>query len=313
MSRVLAVTGANGFVGSHVARLAAEAGHTVWAIGRESEPSPSIAPHVERYVSVDLADEWPVRDEVDAIVHLAGLAAVGPSFTHPQRYLEVNSRIMTNLGEFYLAAGARPRTVVVSSGAVYAHLASGTVDEGCETSPTSPYVVAKLLVEQQARYYAQRDLDTVVVRPFNHIGPGQGRGFIVPDLTAAVRAAPAGHAIETGNLLAQRDYTDVRDVARAYLTLAMAPEHQHDTYNISTGVPRSGEEILRVISDALGREDTTTVVDPARVRPNDPARIAGDSRRFQDEFDWVPAVPWDQSIRDYVSAAAPTPSESSNP
>ncbi|MDF2990302.1 MAG: hypothetical protein K0S37_816 [Microbacterium sp.] len=303
MSRVLAVAGANGFVGSHVVALAAQAGHTVWAIGREPEASAAVAPHIERYFSADLAEEWPVHDEVDAIVHLAGLAAVGPSFTQPQRYLEVNSRIMTNLGEYYLGAGTHPRTVVVSSGAVYAHSATGTVDENSETSPTSPYVVAKLLVEQQAHYYAQRGLDTVVARPLNHIGPGQGRGFIVPDLTAAVRAASPGSPIRTGNLTAQRDYTDVRDVARAYLTLATAPAHRHDTYNISTGIPHSGEEILEAISDALGRSGTTTVVDPARVRPNDPPRIAGDSSRLQKEFGWAPTVAWDQSIRDYVSAA----------
>ncbi|MDF2506427.1 MAG: hypothetical protein K0Q52_286 [Microbacterium sp.] len=303
MSRVVAVAGANGFVGSHVAKLAAQEGYTVWAIGREAEPSAVVAPHVERYFSADLAEGWPVHDEVDAIIHLAGLAAVGPSFTNPQRYLEVNSRIMTHLGEFYLTAGTRPRTIVVSSGAVYAHSASGTVDEECETSPTSPYVVAKLLVEQQAHYYAQRGLDTVVARPFNHIGPGQGRGFIVPDLTAAVGKAAPGSPIKTGNLRAQRDYTDVRDVARAYLTLAAAPSHRHDVYNISTGVPHSGEEILEVISDTLGRSGTTTVVDPSRVRPNDPSRIAGDSRRLQDEFGWIPTVAWDQSIRDYISTA----------
>lgn len=301
---VIVVTGANGFVGAHVVTLASQAGHDVWAIGRESSPPPAVSAHATRYTSADLAEGWPVPDDVDAIIHLAGLAAVGPSFAHPQKYIEVNSRIMTHLGETLLAKGSRARVVVVSSGAVYAPPASGTVTEASPTFASSPYVVAKLLVEQQAHYYAARGADVVIARPFNHIGPGQAPGFIVPDLTAALRDAKLGESVRTGNLRAERDYTDVRDVARAHITLATAPAHRHVTYNISTGVPHSGEEILRVISDSLGRDDVSTIVDPARIRPNDPPRIAGDSSRLQSEFGWHPTISWDQSVRDYVAGLA---------
>lgn len=297
---VIVVTGANGFVGAHVVRLAAEAGHDVWAIGREPSPPRVVGAHATRYTSADLSEGWPIAGHVDAVVHLAGLAAVGPSFSEPQRYIEINSRIMTHMGERLIAASAPTRVVVVSSGAVYAPTASGTVDESNATAATSPYVVTKLLVEQQAHYYATRGLDVVVARPFNHIGPGQSRGFIVPDLTAAVRDAAHGEAVATGNLSAQRDYADVRDVARAHLTLATAPSHRHSTYNISTGAPHSGREILRTITDALGRDDVSTTLDPARIRPNDPPRIAGDSTRLQSEFDWRPTISWDQSVRDYI-------------
>ncbi|MGC0368418.1 NAD-dependent epimerase/dehydratase family protein [Microbacterium sp. SLBN-111] len=299
---VIVVTGANGFVGAHVVALASEAGHDVWAIGREPSAPPTVNAHATRYSSADLSEGWPISEDVDAIIHLAGLAAVGPSFSDPQRYIEINSRIMTHLGERLLASGAPTRVVVVSSGAVYTPTESGTVTESSATAPSSPYVVAKLLVEQQAHYYATRGVDVIVARPFNHIGPGQSRGFIVPDLTAAVREAAPGETVPTGNLRAQRDYADVRDVARAHLVLATAPSHRHSVYNISTGVPHSGEEILGAITDALGRDDISTVVDPARIRPNDPPRIAGDSTRLQSEFGWRPTISWDQSVREYIDA-----------
>ncbi|MFF7682016.1 NAD-dependent epimerase/dehydratase family protein [Microbacterium sp. NPDC007973] len=304
MTHTLVVTGANGFVGSQVVSLAAQRGLTVWAVGRETIPAPAVALHADRYFSADLAEGWPIADSFDAAVHLAGLAAVGPSFADPQRYIEINSRIMTHLGESLTSRGEHPRMIVVSSGAVYAPTPSGTVDENSPTAPSSPYVFAKLLVEQQARYYATRGLDTVIARPFNHIGPGQSHGFIVPDLTAAVRAATPGEAVRVGNLAAQRDYTDVRDVASAYLTLATAPAHAHDLYNISTGSSRSGHGLLAVISDALNRHDLTVEVDPQRIRPNDPPRIAGDSSRLRDEFGWEPSIPWEDSVREYVASVS---------
>lgn len=303
MTQTLVVTGANGFVGSHVVALAAQQGLSVWAVGREEEPSRTVRDHTDRYFSADLAEEWPIRESADAVVHLAGLAAVGPSFAHPQRYIEINSRIMTHLGESVLSREASTRLIVVSSGAVYAPPSSGTVDETSPTFASSPYVVAKLLVEQQCHYYNGRGLDIVLARPFNHIGPGQSRGFIVPDLTAAVRATTEDEPVRVGNLAARRDYTDVRDVASAYLTLATAPTHAHDLYNISTGASQSGEDLLHLISETLNQPDVRVEIDPARIRPNDPPRIAGDSTRLQEEFGWTPTIPWEDSIREYIATA----------
>jgi GDP-4-dehydro-6-deoxy-D-mannose reductase len=158
-------------------------------------------------------------------------------------------------------------------------------------------------VEQQCRYYAGRGLDVLVARPFNHIGPGQSQGFIVPDLTAAVRIATDEAPVRVGNLAARRDYTDVRDVASAYLTLAQAPSHAHDLYNISTGESQSGEDLLRVIGETLHRNNIRVEVDPARIRPNDPPRIAGDSSRLRDEFGWAPTISWEDSVREYIASA----------
>lgn len=305
MSSVIVVTGANGFVGTHVASLARVAGHRVWAVARETEPSAKLAENCDEYIAADLYATWPVPRGADAIIHLAGLAAVGPSFAEPQRYLEINSGIMTRMSEALIETGERPRIVVVSSGAVYSPGDADDVNEASPVIPSSPYAVAKILVEVLAEYYAGRGLDTVVARPFNHIGPGQSRGFIVPDLAAALSALAPGDDLAVGNLDAGRDYTDVRDVAQAYLTLALAPQHAHRTYNIASGNPHRGHEILSLVAAALGREVPHTVEDPARMRPNDPARISGDSTRIRDEFGWSPKIPWEQSIREYVANVYP--------
>jgi GDP-4-dehydro-6-deoxy-D-mannose reductase len=300
---VLVVTGASGFVGRHLAAIASGAGYRVWAIGRE-DTAPAELAGVERYVGADLAAGWPITETVDAIVHLAGLAAVGPSFREPQRYLEVNSAMMTALGESLLAQEARTRVVVVSSGAVYSSNSGEPIDERVDTIPNSPYAVAKLLVETQTRYYRHRGLDAVVARPFNHIGPGQSRGFLVPDLTAALRDAPEGTPLTVGNLDTARDYTDVRDVARAYLALIEAPTLRRFVYNVASGDSRTGREVLAVIADALGRGIPPLVVDPARLRPGDPPRVVASAAALREELGWEPTVDWRTSVREYIATSA---------
>ncbi len=302
----LVVSGATGFVGRHVVRAAHAAGHRVWAIGRDETVPVEIEPFVDEYFHADLAREWPVAGEADAVIHLAGLAAVGPSFTEPQRYIETNSRMVTLMCEAILDSGHATRVLVVSSGAVYAPRADGaSIDESSATSATSPYAVAKLLVESQAAYYAHRGLDVAVARPFNHIGPGQEAGFLLPDLSRTLRALHEGEPLRAGNLETARDYTDVRDVARAYVAIVSAAQRREFVYNVATGVSRTGSEILSTLCGALGIPVPEVTVDVDRLRPGDPVRITGSSRRIQQEFGWAPTIDWRQSIADFVDAERP--------
>lgn len=299
----LMVSGATGFVGKHVVRAAHAAGYRVRAIGRDETVPVDIAPLVDEYLHADLAREWPVTGEVDAIIHLAGLAAVGPSFAEPQRYIETNSRMVTLMCEAMLDAGDGTRILVVSSGAVYAPHSDGTpIEESSATSATSPYAVAKLLVESQAAYYAHRGLDITVARPFNHIGPGQESGFLVPDLSRALRTLRDGEMLSVGSLETARDYTDVRDVARAYLAIVSASQRHDFVYNVASGASRTGAEILSALCAALGRPVPEVAVDPGRLRPGDPERVTGSSRRIQRAFGWAPTIDWRQSIADFVDA-----------
>lgn len=304
MSRVPAggtilVTGCTGFVGCTLTELLSTNGYQVIGVSNQADPPERIRPFLQRYLSADLSQGWPEMNAPDGVVHLAGLAAVAPSFDHPQHYITLNSAIVTNLGEFLVAQGSAARTVVVSSGAVYG---SGpgvaSINESHPFDFTSPYVVSKAATEHQAAYYRRRGLDAVIARPFNHIGPGQALGFIVPDLTDRLRTLSPGTPMSVGNLDARRDYTDVRDVARAYLALLELDSPTHEVYNVASGVSRSGWDVLASIADALGVPvpETRTTTD----RVVDPAAVVGDASRLAQATGWIPEFDFETSVADFV-------------
>lgn len=303
MTRRLVVTGVDGFVGRHLARIAAASGLEVFGISRNPTPDADLSVSLAGYASADLRREWPQGLPQDAdVVHLAGLAAVGPSFDRPQDYIDGNSAIVTNMCEALVDSGFTGRVVGVSTGAVYGQ----REDEGARTERdavafTSPYVVSKILVENQLAYYSRRGLRTVVARPFNHVGPGQGPGFLLPDLLRQLRTSPADRPLRVGNLETRRDYTDVRDVARAYIALATADELTHDVYNVASGTSRSGREILDALSAAIGRPAPSLEVDQSLIRATDPPVIVGDASRLRSDTGWLPAVTFEQTIADAVT------------
>ncbi|WP_347978451.1 NAD-dependent epimerase/dehydratase family protein [Microbacterium sp. ProA8] len=306
MTRRLVVTGVDGFVGRHLARIAAESGLDVFGISRNPEPDPDLLATLAGYTGADLRQEWPQGLPQDAdVIHLAGLAAVGPSFDRPQDYIAGNSAIVTNMCEGLVASGFTGRVVGVSTGAVYAQKeGEDPRTERDAVAYTSPYVVSKILVENLLAYYSRRGLRTVVARPFNHIGPHQGPGFLLPDLLRQLRSSPPDRPLRVGNLETRRDYTDVRDVARAYVALATAPELTHDVYNVASGSSHSGLEILEALSAALGRPTPPLEVDESLIRATDPPIIVGDASRLRSDTGWSPTVPFAATIADTVAAAS---------
>ena len=304
MTRRLVVTGVDGFVGRHLARIAAESGLEVFGISRSPEADADLRSVLARYTSVDLRREWPQGVPTDAaVVHLAGLAAVGPSFDRPQDYIDGNSAMVTNMCEALVSSGFTGRVVGVSTGAVYAQREDDLPrTERDPVACTSPYVVSKILVENQLAYYSRRGLRTVVARPFNHVGPGQGPGFLVPDLLRQLSATPPDRPLRVGNLATRRDYTDVRDVARAYITLATAPELTYDVYNVASGASHSGMEILEELSAAIGRPTPSIELNESLIRATDPPVIVGDASCLRSDTGWAPSVSFDKTIADTVAA-----------
>ena len=304
MSRVqrVAVTGVNGFVGRHMVAELLAAGVEVVGLGHEPDAHPD---GLADYVSQDLTAGWPRGLGVDAVVHLAGLSAVGPSFDAPQRYLDQNSAMVTHLCEGVLADSPAVRLLVVSSGAVYDARQRQPLDEDSRIGFSSPYVVSKVLVENQVAHYAGRGLDAVVARPFNHIGPGQGPGFLVPDLLAGLeQAAATREALRVGDLETRRDYTDVRDVVRAYRLLVEAEGLADRVFNVCSGRSWSGQELLGLLESELPHGTVQVEVDQARIRPGDPREIVGDSTRLQHAVGWKPEIDVPSSVRDFVAGTA---------
>jgi GDP-4-dehydro-6-deoxy-D-mannose reductase len=212
--------------------------------------------------------------------------------------------MVTNMCEALLASGAtKGRIVGVSTGAVYAQ--NDADPARVESDPvgfTSPYAVSKILVENLLAYYRRRGLDTVVARPFNHVGPGQSPGFLVPDLLARLRQLEAGDALPVGNVATRRDYTDVRDVVQAYLVLANAPHLEHDLYNVASGRALAGSDILGLLCEASGMRVPPLEVNRSAIRASDPAVIIGDATRLRNETGWRPLIPIETTVHDIVSA-----------
>ncbi len=300
------VTGVNGFVGEHLSKHLKESGFFTTGLGRENHPNEKVAPFLDTYARADLLDTASLEKisfkSASAIIHLAGLASVADSFKYPDLYTTGNAEMTDNLLSVATKQGFNGRTLVVSTGALYDPNQAMPLNEESATVENSPYATGKLRAEEVAKQYIETGNDVVVARPFNHIGPGQGTGFLIPDLYEQLKEASAHDEsiINVGNLHTKRDYTDVRDIVKAYVKLATASHLSYDTYNIASGVSYSGLEMLEFIKEASGITNITPVVDQSRVRPTDAMDIIGDPTRLQEELGWKPESSPQTAIKDFV-------------
>ncbi len=311
MSKRVMVTGINGFVGHHVAHELHDNGHVVVGTGTDAELDPALSIFVEEfYGECDLTDPEQVAglplDTIDAVINLAGIARVDDSFggDAQERYNRVNVGAHVTVVERLKELGRlSTRIVAVSSGAIYDnHLPMPVTEQTPLISNAPPYPNSKILMEQAMLEYRALGMDIVIARPMNHIGPGQLAGFIVPEMIAKLQAMGPDHVIRMGRLDTKRDYTDVRDVARAYQLLATTDVLNHDIYNICSGVSHSGQEILDILQGLMGIADVTTEIDPDRVRPSgtDPLDIYGDASRLHQDTGWTPQIFLRQTLADIV-------------
>lgn len=286
------VTGANGFVGSWLTAYLRDQGDEVVAIDHE----------------VPITDCAAVRAAVtaaspDAVYHLAALAHVGHSWSDPAEVLQVNA-----LGTLYVLEAARacrtpPRVLIVSSAEVYGavHENQLPLSEAAPLAPVTPYAASKVAAEYLGiQAYLAHGLAVVRVRPFNHVGPGQSSGFVVPALAARIAEAHrvGASSIPVGNLEARRDLTDVRDVVRAYRLLI---EHGEAgaVYNVCSGrdvaIAEVAQRLLR-----LAATDLRLVPDPSLMRPVDVPVVRGDPTRIRDVTGWQPRITLDTTLRDVL-------------
>ena len=305
MSKEVLITGVNGFVGKHVADRFQSLGFEVTGTARQRSPKPEVASSLDNYIATDMLDARAVNrlslDGVSAIIHLAGRSSVGESFQHPGEYITQNPLMTHNLFDHAQRQGFEGRIVSVSTGALYDPNQPLPLHEESKTAPNSPYAIGKLSAEAVALYFKSRGIDAVIARPFNHIGPGQGTGFLLPDLYSQLRSSEYGETLRVGNLATRRDYTDVRDIARAYSDLATAQSLGHSIYNICSGKSLSGLEITDMIKDASGRQDVHTTIDPAKVRPNEILNIQGDYSQLHADTGWDPQIDIRQTVADFVA------------
>jgi GDP-4-dehydro-6-deoxy-D-mannose reductase len=196
----------------------------------------------------------------------------------------------------------RPRVVVVTSAEIYGPIKAEDLPltELTPAQPRHPYGVSKLAAGELARVYWERyGLPVVEARPFNHIGPRQAKGFVVPDFASQLAAIGLGQqppAIRVGNLEPQRDFTDVRDVAAAYLRLAEAG-HPGEAYLICSGQPVSVRHLLDTLVELNG-VPVEVLTDENRLNPNDTPCLYGSHAKIETHTGWRPQIPLRQSLAD---------------
>jgi len=238
------------------------------------------------------------------VYHLAALSSVGRSWEDPARTVQENVTTAVNVLEAIRLETSGARVVWVSTCEVYGAPASLPVSEDAPLQPVNPYAVSKTTGDLLAAVYAGAyDLDIVRVRPFSHAGPGQRPIFILSSLArqaAEGRVAGAEKIqIVTGNPDTRRDYTDVRDVVRAY---RLAAEHASpDVYNVSSGRSVSAAGIVSLLGELIAPVEVEHGVEPARVRAREVMDLSGAHDRLTAATGWEPQIPFRQTLADTIA------------
>jgi GDP-4-dehydro-6-deoxy-D-mannose reductase len=290
------ITGGSGFVGRHLERHLLERGDEVVVVDLECDVT-----------SLDALRAAVTSSQPDAIYHLAALAHVGESWTNPGRYLEVNVIGTSNVLQAARELDPEIGVLVVSSAEVYGIIAPDElpITEHQQVAPVTPYAASKAAAEQvvlqAAHGYGQR---ASVVRPFNHIGPGQAPTFAVPAFAQRIKAAKATGAGElvVGNLTARRDFTDVRDVVAAYRAIVVSSSFG-EIFNVASGIDRSMAEVVAELESIAGVE-LEHVLDEALLRPSDIPVLRGDASKLQAATGWEPSISFEQTLTDVLEATS---------
>lgn len=304
------VTGATGFAGSHLVEHLLAAGHQIFALVHTSSSLHELPDHAHvTALSGDLLDPESLKATVtqaqpEVIYHLAGQAYPARSWEKPAFTLAVNAGGTANLLEAAIHVG-RPRVVAVTSADIYGFVRPEELPltEKSMPQPRHPYGVSKWAAGQLASLYWQRyQLPVVEARPFNHIGPRQALGFVVPDFASQLAAIKLGKRppkMRVGNLEAQRDFTDVRDVVRAYVDLAEKGQ-PGEAYLICSGQPVAIHYLLTTLAE-LAETRVELEYDPARMRPSDIPCLYGSYDKIQQQTGWRSQIHLRQSLADTLA------------
>ncbi len=288
------ITGGKGFVGQWLAAHLKDRGDDVAVIDIETDVADGAA---VRRVMADVSPE--------AIYHLAAMTHVGESWENPSQVLRVN---VLGTAEILAAARAQavsPRVLVVSSAEVYGVVVPEQLPlgEDAPTVPASPYAASKLAAEAVAlqawRGYGQ---PVIVVRPFNHIGPGQSPNFFVPALAKRIveaRRSGAG-TLRVGTLTTRRDFTDVRDVVAAYRLLVQQGS-PGEVYNVCSGRDVAMSDVAAQLLELAG-VDLRLETDPELVRPVDVPVLRGDASKLQVTTGWRASTPLATTLADVLAS-----------
>jgi GDP-4-dehydro-6-deoxy-D-mannose reductase len=314
--RVL-VTGGTGFVGQHLVRLLRERTRTIFStyLGKPSSPIPGT-----ELLACDIRN----RDQVLQVVryaqpqhvyHLSALSSVIKSFQGARQVWDTNVWGAMNLLDAVKEAAPQARVLLVGSSQCYGHVASKRlpVVEDERLSPVSPYAASKAAAEMlAAQFFYSCGLQVIRTRPFNHTGPGQSAEFVCSDLARQVAEIELGlrpPVLRIGNIRLERDFSDVRDVVRAY-ELLLHRGAAGDVYNIASGRGVAIAEVVKHLRSCC-RRPFQIDVEQKRVRSGEVVKLYGSNRKLRRATGWKPEYSLSQTLHDlyafWKSAAAAHP------
>jgi len=297
------IIGAAGFVGPYLAEAVRK--NMGCDVVATKLPHESVEIPCARIINLNILDpdqlsQILASERPDYIFHLAAQSSVALSWKKPELTVDINIKGAIHLLDTIRTLDYKPKVLMIGSGEEYGHIEAGAVPirETAALHPGNVYAVTKACQNMMATIYAEAyGLDTVLTRSFNHIGPKQLPQFVVADFCSQVVRVEKGlqePVIRVGNLSARRDFTDVRDVVRAY-TMLIQKGRRGETYNVGSGHAVEIREILDLII-AKSTAKIRVEVDPAKLRPVDVPVIEADTTKIFRDTGWKPEISISQTI-----------------
>lgn len=307
MKKIL-VTGADGFIGSHLTELLLDKGFDVRALAQYNSFNnwgwlEGMERHGLEVVTGDVRDPdfcRTITKGCDTVFHLAALIAIPYSYVAPDSYVDTNIKGTLNMLQAARDAGV-DRLLVTSTSEVYGTAQYVPIDELHPRQPQSPYSATKIGADAIAKsFYNAFDLPVTIVRPFNTYGPRQSARAIIP--TIITQIANGAEEIKVGDLTPTRDFNYVKDTAAGFLALAQAPGLEGEEVNIATGREVTMQETLETIARVMGRE-VKWVTDPERLRPgkSEVRRLLGSNEKIGRLTGWRPRYSLEEGLRETVA------------
>ena len=313
MERVL-ITGAAGFVARHLVRHLLDTGTAERIVGVDVDGPPDFLRNDDvrcAFRRMDLMDREAVgalirKERPDWIVHLASLSSVASSWEKPAASFSNNTGIFLNIADGARQLGKGCRILSVGSSEVYGRVEPGDlpIGEGCRVRATSPYGVARISQEMLSRvYWEGYGLDVVMTRSFNHFGPFQKETFVIADFSRqfalAERSGSRDFELVAGDTDVVRDFTDVREVVRAY-TLLLERGRSGETYNVCSGVGTGLGTVIDLLGRITGLRPAVTR-SVARIRPVENPAIIGDASKISADCGWTACVKFEVALEDTMN------------
>ena len=290
------ITGSQGFVGRHLTTELSENGYDVHGIDLLRGENAYVVDLLNR----DAIKEYIFEIKPDVIFHLAAQASIPLSWENPQVTFQLNVIGTINLLEAIRKVRRTCRLVIIGSADQYGVTGtSAAISEKYTLNPRNPYAASKKAQEEIAAIYAEAHLINIFyTRSFNHCGSGQKPGFLVSDLCRGIVQVERGNAqhLKVGNLGAIRDFTDVRDIVRAY-RLIIEKGSSGEIYNIGSGIGRRVQEVLDLLL-TMAKCTICVQSDKERMRISDTPTLVCDNTKIREHTGWVPTIPFEQTLND---------------